>query len=422
MLRRDVAADLRAAHEDDGWLLPAYGDHCFANVPDTVLSVLARDARRPLPDDVFAGVETDASRVVVLLVDGFGYRQWLREHERHDLLARVTERGTVTPLTSIFPSETAAAMTTMHTGRQPVEHGLLGWFGYVEELDAVLRTLPFTTLDGTPATEAHPDAAASLLFEGPTVYERAGAAGIDSRVVQPADLVGSAYSGRATRGATNVPYDGFDEMARRIREALEAADGPTYVLAYVPDVDAAAHEAGTRSDAYRATLSDLSTAVERELDRLSPEAAAETLLLVTADHGHVDTDPERNVDLGAFDLAPHLQRRPDGTPLQAVGGPRNVQLHVREGGADGHAGAIREELSSLDARVFDREAFRERDLFGDRAPSARFARREPDLLALHRDLSVWYPGRSLRFVGEHGGLHPDEMLVPFGAVRLSALR
>ncbi|MFC7154563.1 alkaline phosphatase family protein [Halomarina halobia] len=420
MLRRDVAADLRDAHEDDGSLLPAYGDYCFANVPDTVLSILGGDARRPLPDDVFAGVETDASRVVVLLVDGFGYyRQWLREHERHDLLARVTERGTVTPLTSIFPSETAAAMTTMHTGRQPVEHGLLGWFGYVEELDAVLRTLPFTTLDGTPATEAYPSADASLLLDGPTVYERAASAGIDPHVIQPADLVGSAYSGLATRGATSVPYDGFGEMARRIREALEAADGPTYVFAYVPDVDAAAHEAGTRSDAYRATLSDLSTAVERELDRLSPGTAAETLLAVTADHGHVDTDPERNVDLGSFDLAPHLRRRPDGTPLQAVGGPRNVQLHLRDGGAGGHEDAVREELSGLDARMFGREAFRERDLFGDRAPSARFARREPDLLALHRDLSVWYPGKQLGFVGMHGGLHPDEMLVPFGAVRLA---
>lgn len=84
---------------------------------------------RRLPDDAIAGVECgDAENVVVLLVDGFGYEHWKRERDVHPLLSALTERGIVTPLTSVYPSETAAAITTVHTGRKPVEHGLLGWF------------------------------------------------------------------------------------------------------------------------------------------------------------------------------------------------------------------------------------------------------------------------------------------------------
>ncbi|MFC6835544.1 alkaline phosphatase family protein [Halomarina ordinaria] len=416
MFRHDVAADLRSRGADERTVLPAYGDYCFANVPDTVLSLVGGDVRRPLPDDVFSGVETAARHVVVLLVDGFGYRQWRREHADHQFFARMSERGTVTPLTSVYPSETAAAMSTMHTGRQPAEHGLLGWFGYVEAFDAVLRTLPFTTLDGTPAPEAHPGIDASHLLDGETVYERA-APGVDCRLLQPRGIGASAYSARANRGAENAPYDDVEGMARALRRVLKGATDPTYLLAYVPDLDTVAHEAGTRSDAYRATLSDLSAALERELDRLDRETTRETLLVVTADHGHVDTDPDRNVDLDGFALDAHLRRRPDGTPLQALGGPRNVQLHL----GDGHHEAAREALSSLDATLLDREAWRARDLFGDRVPTERFERRAPDLLAVPHDLGVWYPGAQLRFVGMHGGLHPDEMLVPFAAGRLDDL-
>jgi len=97
---------------------------------------------------VLAGVETDVDVVVVALVDGFGYEQFRRDRDRYDLLSRLVERGRVTPLTSIYPSETAAAITTLHTASLPVEHGLLGWDLYVEEEDLLLETLPFRTKDG----------------------------------------------------------------------------------------------------------------------------------------------------------------------------------------------------------------------------------------------------------------------------------
>ncbi len=147
-------------------------------------------------------------------------------------------------------------------------------------------------------------------------------------------------------------------------------------------------------------------------------------MLVTADHGHVDTDPERNVDLTDFDaLEDGLERDPDGEPIRYAGSPRNVHLHLRDGTVE----RVREELTDrLDARVFRRETVLEGDLFGDCAPSETFRRRLGDLVVSHRELGVWYGGAyepdELDLVGMHGGLHPDEMLVPFAACRLSALR
>lgn len=425
MLRESVERDLRDRHLSDGYFFPSYGDYCFANVPDTVLDLLGAGARRPLPADVFDGVETDVENVVVLLVDGYGYEQWTRDHRDHGLLTELTERGTVTPLTSIYPSETAAAITTVHTGRQPVEHGLLGWFQYHEGVGDLVQTLPFATLDGRPITETDPTADASWLFDtgAPTVYERAADRDVTSTVVMPAEITGPPHSEPALRGAEILGYDGLDGMARRVRERVENADGPTYTYGYVPHVDAVAHEHGTESERYQEQLAAVLSSVRRELvDALDAETAERTLLLVTADHGHVNTVPEENVALGSLDgVTEHLRRGPDGDPLPVCGSPRNLQFHVR----DGHVEALRESLTSqLDCLTLSREEFRARDLFGDAAPSERFAAREPDLVATHRNRGVWYDDElgELDLVGMHGGLHPDEMLVPFAAARLSRLR
>ncbi|WP_179233623.1 alkaline phosphatase family protein [Halorubrum ezzemoulense] len=141
MFRDDIERVLRDRQQRDGYLFPAYEDYCFGNVPDTVRSVLDAGGRRALPSDVFDGVETDVDTVVLLLVDGFGLDGWKRHRPRCGLLDRLTEAGTVTPLTSVYPSETAAAITTLETGRLPCEHGYVGWNVYDPRLDtAFLRS------------------------------------------------------------------------------------------------------------------------------------------------------------------------------------------------------------------------------------------------------------------------------------------
>lgn len=136
---------------EDGYFFPDYDGYCLANVPETLLSLLDDRFEHRLPADVLDGVDTDVSQVVVVLLDGLGWDQWRRDVDYAPLLDAFENRGTVAPLTSVYPSETAAAITTFHSGRSPSEHGLLGWFQYVEAYDAILQTLPFTTLDDEPA-------------------------------------------------------------------------------------------------------------------------------------------------------------------------------------------------------------------------------------------------------------------------------
>lgn len=423
MLREDLAATLREEHERDGYLFPAYDDYNFARVPATVKAVFGVDDLRRLPPDVFAGAPTRVRNVALVFVDGFGFEHWREEASEHEFFRRVTDAGTVTPLTSTCPSETAACVTSAHTGLFPTEHGLLGWDQYLAEIDRVVETLPFRTRDGDEPTG--PDgatASADLLFEGPPMYdELAAEAGVESVVLAPDEQNETAYSRRTNEGAEPRSYDGEDlgSFGRALRDAV-ASGGERYVYGYLPHVDAAAHLAGRESDEYADALSAISDAlVEEFLAGLDDRTARETLLLVVADHGGVDVPDDDKVDLFGVDgVADAVRRDREGDAL-VVGGPRNARLHLRDGTRDRVAAALREEL---DALVLPGEEAIERGLFGPGDPVGDLRERVGDLLVVPRERAVWHADDKMDLVGMHGGLHPREMLVPFAAVRASDAR
>lgn len=419
MLRTDLADRLRSRTVAEGFLRPDYDGYCFANVPGTAASVLGADLSRSLPEDVLAGVDTDVDTVVVLLVDAYGYEQFRESRGSVPFFDRLAERGQVTPLTGIYPTETAACVTTMHTGRRPVEHGVLGWNAYDEAGDELFETLPFRAL----GAGGRPEMDVDDLFAGRTTYERLAEAGVESHAVQ--SHLGDPYSEASLAGAMGHTYDSTAEFARTLRQTLETADEqvPRYVYAYYPEVDTAAHLGGTRSDRHDDELAALSAALRRELvDEVDEDVAASTLLLTVADHGQVDTTPETRVDLLADPVVDDAVKRDrHGEPL-LLGGPRNCHLGVR----DGERERVREHLTErLDALVLTKEEALAEDLWGPEAPSETFHRHCGDLLVVPREGMTWYrPGyetEDLDLVGMHGGLHSREALVPFAAARLDAL-
>ncbi|MFC6725257.1 alkaline phosphatase family protein, partial [Halobium palmae] len=262
MRRDDLAADLARRRDGDGYVFPAYEDYCFANVPGAVYDLLGVDVGPTLPDDAFdtdatgradatasagasAGVGDGVERVVVVLVDGFGYDQWRQHVDAADrgFLPDVEETGTVTPLTSIFPSETASAITTYHTARTPREHGIHGWFQHVPGVDDVIEVFPFTTMDGRPMTEVHPEFTREDLFLAREHYDRTVERSVTTRKVVPEGI--AAGDGRATGYAD---LDGFAEELGRV---VDASPTPSVTFAYLPQIDAAAHEVGTEAAEYR---------------------------------------------------------------------------------------------------------------------------------------------------------------------------
>jgi hypothetical protein len=433
--------------ERDGYVFPDYGGHCFARVPGTAAAALGADVGPSLPDGTLP--DGDFERVVVLLVDGFGWDRFVDYRDGVPLLGSLDAGGRTTPITSVYPSETAAAITSLHTGRTPAEHGLLGWNLYLPEHDLTCETLPFRTRsvddgwwhdgeqDDPGASVSGDDSAASTdcvdvaeatdgavggrdLFDGESVYERLAAAGVASHAVQPNSVEGGAYGEASMAGATTHGVGTVAEFALELRRQLTAADAPTYLYAYWPKVDGASHREGTTGDPYDAELAAVCHAVERELARVDPSVAAETLVVLTADHGHVNTPAADAVDVtGLPGVTEHLATHDDGRPIPPTGGPRNLHLHLDPDGV----GQVRRTIDDADfaARVLTGREAIDSGLFGTGGVSPKLRERIGDLVVVPREVGAWFDGevRKLAFVGNHGGQHPHEMYVPFVATSLA---
>src|SRR4029079_13336478 len=96
-------------------VLPALEGASIVGIVPALLG--ARDAAR-LPAAARA-----AEQVVLLLLDGLG---WSAVEEHREIMPTLAgmEGG---PITSVVPSTTAAALTSVATGLAPAQHGIVGY-------------------------------------------------------------------------------------------------------------------------------------------------------------------------------------------------------------------------------------------------------------------------------------------------------
>lgn len=335
--------------------------------------------------------------VVFVLVDGLGDAFLLRHGQGSRLLAGRTGR-----ITSVFPSTTASAMTTVLTGLAPAEHGLTGWFIRDDRFGGIIAPLPLTLRAGGPVDG---DETVRGLFPYPTLFMGRARPSV---MVSPHYIAGSAFSRRHCRGARIVAYKGLDGMVDAVADAATAlsASGGGYIHAYYPDFDALSHETGCESDAVIEAFWHIDFAMERLACRLAPLQAH---MLVSADHGFIDS-PEAHL----IDLDDH----PDAVAM--LDGPLSGER--RAAFVDVRAGAEREFSAFFDAVLGDKAVLlRSADLLerGMLGPGPRHPR-IGERMGSHTLLMQ--PGWTIRdrlagekvhqMIGVHGGLSSQEMWVP----------
>ncbi|MCU4801531.1 alkaline phosphatase family protein [Halobacteria archaeon HArc-gm2] len=422
MIREDVELTLRDRQARDTGLVPAYRDYCLANVPGTIGDVFGVEVGPSLPADVVPIGSTTIENVVVVLLDGLGLHRWKRDRTDHKFLDRVSERGTVTPLTSTFPSSTAAAITTIHTAAPPAAHGVFGWDVHLPVEEAVVSVFPHEVGENADGLDATPVGAADVVAVEP-IYPTLADTGVTSHVVQPADTLGTDYADATFRGARQVPYDQYGAGAAGLRRILETSVGPTYAYCYVPALDSTSHDNGTDSSAYHDALARVTRHLSRELyDDLDSTVASETLLIITADHGMTDLEPGLAgcLNLGKIDeVTENLARWSSGRVIPPVADPRGTHFWLRHGAAD----VVVEALEAMGVRTFTRSEVADLGLYGP-SPEPTFERRCGDLVCYHpeKKLVADETETVVPKIGMHGGLTPREMLVPFATARLDELQ
>ncbi len=430
MLQAEVEDIILRDRRRGSFVYPYYEKLCSSNIVPTVLDTFGISTDRPrLDDSVYRDrVDTeDISKMVLFLFDGLGYAQWQNDYRNHDFLGRFVDRGTVSPITSVFPSTTAAALTTVGTGLTPQEHCLPEWSVYLKEIDEIIQTLPFSRYGSDLRDELlYRGVDPKILFKGKTIHKTLGENGVKSFTLVNHNYSNSAYSSLAYEGSEVVPclnlWDTFIELKSR----LEDEEGPSYFYVYISDVDSAEHKYGPYSPEYHSALRNISDCFKGELiDKIGRKTAQETLVAITADHGQINVNPERTIYLnGERDLEGDFQTSVGGRTIFPTGSPRDMFMHIEPSRLDYVQEFLSQKLEDKAKVVRIEDAVRE-GLFGIGTPEEKFLDRVGNLLVLpYGNNTIWYehlPGKIFKSLGFHGGLNRDEVLIPFAVSRLSSL-
>lgn len=360
-------------------LIPDYGGACLSNVVPTLLQPpFERPGWMP-------AAAWDAPQVVLLALDGLGWDQL--ETRRHLAPSLASMEGG--PITTVAPSTTATALSSLTLGCPPGEHGVVGY--RINVRGDVLNVLRWQTPAGDARSVIPPD----------VIQGRPAFAGHRPPVVTRAEFAGTGFTAAHLGDVRLVPWRVPSTLVTEVRNFLRS--GEPFVYAYYDGMDKVAHEYGL-DDHYAAEL----VATDRLVADLLAVLPAGATLVVTSDHGQVQ--------VGDAIVPIHDDVMASVELLSGEG--RFRWLHARPGALDDLAAAARE-CHGDRAWVRTREEMFAEEWFGPLVSEAAAARFGDVVLAAIDPVAFEDPADTgpYRLQSRHGSLTPAEMRVPLLALR-----
>ncbi|WP_168801749.1 alkaline phosphatase family protein [Glycomyces buryatensis] len=375
---------------------PAYGTGTLSDVMPTALAALgvpgADGGLQPIRGEL-EGVK----RVAVLLLDGFGYHLLGQAAQASATIGDIQggHIGTLIPITATVPSSTPISLASLATGQTPGRHGIIGFTVRVPDTGDLVTHIRW---DGSPDPETWQPV--------PTSFELASADGVVCTVVSNGSFRDTGLTRAIYRGADWFPAATPAEVAAETISALSRGER-TLVYAYLPDVDTVGHFHGIGSTQWLDAVATVAETIDDILTGLPPDAA----LLVTADHGMVNTTEKLLVD-----EHPDLHRG-----VESIGGDGRMRyLYTAPGAREDVADTWKSAVAGR-AEILRREEAVERGWFGPVVTESNL-RRIGDLVVVCRDTFAIVgvegePQHLKRLIGQHGGLTAAEMAIPLWAYR-----
>lgn len=346
----------------------------------------------------------NARSAILLLVDGLGLEQLERYSAHAPFLRGMLKQQSAaqTEMSSVYPSTTAAGLSSLGTGLGPGEHGLVGYDVYDPERQVVVNQLGGWDERTDPGTWQ----------PSPTIFDTLNEQReVGDHAIEPIAVSLPAFKDSAlTQAALHGPrFVGQIDLAKRFSQAACEAQRPgTLIYLYVNELDKVGHAQGPGSSQWLEVLEEIDSLIRR----LSRKLPAETLAAVTGDHGMIEVKEEDRIDFSVHgDLIEHV--------AHTAGEPRMVQLHFAS-------------ETTADQRIATRYAWQKR--YGARAWIAtrdeaieagwfgrvneRVRPRIGDLIVSGHEPLALYDARraaphSFSMVGHHGAPTSAEVRVPW---------
>jgi hypothetical protein len=363
-------------------VLPDYAGPCLTNL---VPALLAGADHSPewLPE-----MARRANQVVLLVVDGLG---WEQLHDRSAIApTMVGAAKSGRAITSVAPTTTATALTSIVTGRTPAQHGVLGYRLGVAN-DEVLNVLRWQVGSGA-ARDARESIPPAQFQPFPPFPGSPAAVPVVSRAEFGSTGFTAVHLG-------DSPLHGYRVLSTMVVETGRLlAQGAPFVYGYYDGIDKVAHAHGL-GEHYDAELH----AVDQLVADLAASLPDGAVLVVTADHGQVDVGS--HVVLPGRDLM---------SAVRLISGEGRFRwLHAKPGAAKDLL-ADSGELYGETTWVRSRDQLLEDGWFGGPLRDGVVSRLGDVALVPHAPVAYLDPADTgeTRLAARHGSLTSAEMLVP----------
>jgi len=354
---------------------PDYNDSIL-NLSCSILNHYGIAAKHPGLPEVDSILSQNFKHVVVILLDGLGMNILEKSLTHMDFLRRHVLRD----YSSVFPPTTTASTTTMLSALSPIEHGWLGWDVYFEKEDKTV-TCFYNTLQNS--TEK---AADYNIPEKYIPYET---------IIDQINNKGTAKANAIFPFSPEIHFD-LNDWINAIRKSCKT-DEKTFTYAYWNNPDHLIHEEGTES-------LDVAKEVQKLNAKLSSlcEELKDTVVFITADHGHIDIQNEYLEDYP--EITKMLERQ---TSIE----PRAISFYVKPEYKNDFP-EVFNKFFGKNYKLFTKQEVLEKNLFGTGFPNENLTGIGDYIAAAVTSKTLLWDRNCKVFRSHHAGLTKNEMRIP----------
>jgi predicted AlkP superfamily pyrophosphatase or phosphodiesterase len=399
------------------FIYPSYNSLSLSNLPHSICNWLGASGLGcpALDQSIVSHLDGPFDQVVLFLLDGLGLYQFQNMALQSQTVPEcastwqgILEDACLAPLTSVQPSTTAAALTTLWTGYSPASHGVVGYELWLREYGMISNMISFAPASfvGDPGGLRKAGFTPDGFIPLPTLGAHLAHHKLQANALMYSAIANSPLSQIHLAESKVIPWRTLADLFVTLGNLLSAAQHPSYTYIYWPDIDTLSHTYGPEDERVQLEFSSFSWQLSHFLENYRRRPHPRTLFLITADHGliHTPRDP-------LYELRHHPEFA-SWLVMPPAGESRLTYLYIRSGCEEFVKEYIHNNWADQFLLLPSSQAVQS-GLFGAHPHHPALSSRVGDwILISRRNAHLWWQGRDDPMLGRHGGLSPEEMLVP----------
>src|SRR3989344_1317438 len=255
---------------------PNYKDGSILNLMSSVGQALGKNLKYN-PLKILNPKDLTNTNLILIVIDGMGYDYFLKYG--HPELKKYLKGS----ITSVFPSVTSAAMTSLSTGLDCIEHGMTGW--YLNLKNELIISLPYIFRKNRKKIKED-------ILNNFNLIPFSKGISSNPYHVYPNSIVNSVFTKAIAGKSKRKGYKTMKQFFLEIKKIINSNNKKKFIFAYYTNHDGLSHKYGSNNKKVIDNFNKLQKEISRFIKNIKNSD-----IIITADHGIIDIPKSNVIDL-----------------------------------------------------------------------------------------------------------------------------